>query len=145
MFVLKYYRISPYIIRTTCICKTCYICMLLSVWYLHQWGQSWRSGTKCDCKIDWLWVRSPLEEMKYLLKFYFHFFALVSRLSAALSSASQYAMPPEFGRKWGTHCLNTRFSLPTLLCAGYSVKLIWSWYLCFMLVSYSIVYIRLYE
>ena len=24
-------------------------------------------GTKCDCKIDWLWVRSPLEEIKYLL------------------------------------------------------------------------------
>ena len=32
-------------------------------------------------------------------------------------------MPPEFGRKWGTECLNTRFSLPTLLRAGYSVKL----------------------
>ena len=37
------------------------------------WGQSWRSGTKCDCKTDWLWVRSPLEEMKYLLKFIFPF------------------------------------------------------------------------
>ena len=36
-------------------------------------GQSWRSGTKCDCKTDWLWVRSPLEEMKYLLKFIFPF------------------------------------------------------------------------
>ena len=22
----------------------------------------------CDCKIDWLWLRSPLEGMKYLLK-----------------------------------------------------------------------------
>ena len=28
-----------------------------------------RRGTKCDCKIDWMWVRSLLEEMKYLLKF----------------------------------------------------------------------------
>ena len=36
-------------------------------------GQSWRRGIKCDCKIDWLWVRSPLEEMKYLLKFIFPF------------------------------------------------------------------------
>ena len=36
-------------------------------------GQSWRSGTRCDCKTDWLWVRSPLEEMKYLLKFIFPF------------------------------------------------------------------------
>ena len=44
--------------------------------------------------------------------------------SAALSSATQHAIPPEFGRKWGTECLNTRFPLPTLLCAGYSVKLI---------------------
>ena len=36
------------------------------------------------------------------------------RQSAALSSATQHAMPPEYGRKWGT-CLNTRFPLPTLL------------------------------
>ena len=58
------------------------------------------------------------------LNLYLHFFALMSRLSAALSSATQHAMPPEFGRKWGTECLKTRFPLPTLLCAGYSVKLI---------------------
>ena len=51
-------------------------------------------------------------------------FNTMSRLSAALSSATQHAMPPEFGRKWGTKCLNTRFPLRTLLCAGYSVKLI---------------------
>ena len=57
------------------------------------------------------------------LNLYFHFFALVSRLSAALSSATQHAMPPEFGRKWGTQCHNTKFPLPTLLHAGYSVKL----------------------
>ena len=31
------------------------------------------------------------------LNLYFHFFALVSRQSAALSSATQHAMPPEFG------------------------------------------------
>ena len=61
------------------------------------------------------------------LYLYFHFFALVSRLNAALSSVTQHAMPPEFGRKWGTECLNTRFPLPTLLCAGYSVKLFFFW------------------
>ena len=66
------------------------------------------------------------------LHLYFHFFALVSRHSAALSSTSQHAMPPEFGGKWGTECLNTRFPLPTLLCAGYSVKLF------FLLYSYTI-------
>ena len=42
------------------------------------------------------------------------------RLSTALKSATQHAMPAEFGRKWGMECLNTRFSLPTLLCAEYS-------------------------
>ena len=31
---------------------------------------------------------------------------------AALSSATQHAMPPELGGKWGTECLNTRFPLP---------------------------------
>ena len=47
------------------------------------------------------------------LNLYFHFFALVSRQSAAaLSSATQDAMPPEFGKKWGMVCLNTRFPLP---------------------------------
>ena len=33
-------------------------------------------------------------------------------------------MPPtEVGGKWGTECLYTKFPLPTLLCMGYSVKL----------------------
>ena len=50
---------------------------------------------------------------------------MVSRQSAALSSATQHAMPPESGRKWGTECLNTRFPLATVLCAGYSVNLIY--------------------
>ena len=63
------------------------------------------------------------------LNLYFHFFALESRLNAALSSATQHAMPPKFGRKWGTEYLNTRFPLPTLLCAGYSVKLIYIYFL----------------
>ena len=48
----------------------------------------------------------------------------MSRQSAALSSATQHAMPPEFGGKWEIEYLITRFPLPTLLCAGYSVKLI---------------------
>ena len=41
---------------------------------------------------------------------------MVSRQSAALCSAT-HAMTPEFGRKWGTECLNPRLPLPTLLCA----------------------------
>ena len=31
---------------------------------------------------------------------------------------------PRIGGKWGTECLNTRFTLPTLRCAGYIVKLL---------------------
>ena len=49
-------------------------------------GAKWR-GTKCDCK-NWLWVRSPLEEVKYLLKFIFPFLRSGVELSAALSSAT---------------------------------------------------------
>ena len=49
-----------------------------------------------------------------------------------LSSATQHAMPPEFDRKWGTECRNTRFPLFTLLCAEYSVKLI------FFIYSYTL-------
>ena len=66
----------------------------------------------CDCERDRLFVRFPLKEILY-----FHFFALASSRSAAFNSATQHGMPPEFGRKWGTECLNTKFALPTLLCA----------------------------
>ena len=46
---------------------------LIQTYNIFHRDQSWRSGTRCDCKTDWLWVRSPLEEMKYLLKFIFPF------------------------------------------------------------------------
>ena len=55
--------------------------------------------------------------------------SLWCRGKAALSSATQYAMPPELGGKRGTEFLNTKFPLPTLLCAGYNVKLICFFYL----------------
>ena len=45
-------------------------------------------------------------KLNIYLQLYFHFFALVSRQSAALSFAFQYATPPELGGKWGTECLN---------------------------------------
>ena len=35
----------------------------------------------------------------------FRIIALVSKQSTALSSATQHAMPPEFGCKWVTECL----------------------------------------
>ena len=55
-------------------------------------------------------------ELNIDLNLYFHFFALESEQGEALSSATQLAMPPEFGVKWETECLNTRFPLPILLC-----------------------------
>ena len=57
------------------------------------------------CKIDWLWVRSPLEEVKYLFTFLFSF--LRSGVEgAALSSATQHAMPPELG-EWSVLTLGS--------------------------------------
>ena len=44
--------------------------------------QSWHSATKCDCKRDWLWIRFPLEEIKYLLKFIFPFFRSGTKVKA---------------------------------------------------------------
>ena len=66
-----------------------------------------------------------------VLQFDFHskkwsifFFALVTRQSMALSSATQqWAMLPGYSVKWGTECLNTRFLLSSLRCAVYSLKL----------------------
>ena len=59
-------------------------------------------------------------KLNIYLNLCFLFFALVSRLSATLSSATQHAMCVH-----STECFNFRFPLPTLLCAGYSVKLIY--------------------
>ena len=68
-------------------------------------------------------VEEPLwRKLNIYLNLYFHFFAFVSRQSAALSSAPQHAMTPEIGGKCGTECLNTRLPLPTPPCAEYSVK-----------------------
>ena len=50
-----------------------YIDINLWISYNINKGQSWRRSTQCDCKIDWLWVPSPLEEVKYLFIFIFSF------------------------------------------------------------------------
>ena len=56
----------------------------------------------CDCISERLWVRHPLEEMKYLI-----FSFPRSSQSAALTSATQYTMLPEFGRKNGNVLMGT--------------------------------------
>ena len=66
-------------------------------------------GTKgyIDILIDYMTLTRG-DEISIYLNIYFHFFDLVSRTSAALSSATQHAMNPEFGKKWGTEFLNTK-------------------------------------
>ena len=54
-------------------------------------ARSWRKGTKYDvCKRDWLWVQSPLGEMKYLFKLIFSF--LSSGVEAKHDVEFRYAM-----------------------------------------------------
>ena len=48
----------------------------------------------------------PHSRNEIFIFFYIHFFALMSRQSAMLSSATQHAMAPELGGKWRTECLN---------------------------------------
>ena len=59
--------------------------------------------------------------MPNIIILYFHFFALVLRLSAPLSSATQPQNLAESG-EWSV--LTLGFPLPKLLRAGYSMKLI---------------------
>ena len=58
------------VFRENCFCFSYFLAFWVCIFTLYP-SQSWRSGTKCDCKTDWLRVRSSLEEMKYLLKFIF--------------------------------------------------------------------------
>ena len=92
--------------------------LILYVTSTVVWGQSrCRDTTRFAYEFD-----SHSRQLNIYLYLYFNFFALVSSQRAVLSSTTQQAMPPEFSWKWGTEWLNIGFLLPTLLCAGYSVK-----------------------
>ena len=69
------------------------------------------------------------------LNLYFHFLVLVSRQSAALSSAIQQAMPPEFGRK----CQRRVLTLGSLClpCCVWHIAWIWFLYLKHLYVAWS--------
>ena len=94
-------------------------------WMNLNWGQSRRRGKKMTVKWTGCGFDPHSRKWNTYLHLYFDFFVLVSRQSAVLSSATQHVMLPDYGGKWGSECLNTKFPLPALLCAGYSVKLIW--------------------
>ena len=68
-------------------------------------------------------VRSPLEEMKYLLKFIFPFLRSGVEVQRGVEFCHSTRNASRIRQKGGNGVLNARFPLPTLLCAGYSVKL----------------------
>ena len=96
--------------------------IMLVFFYLYFWGQSWYSGTKCDCKIDWLWVRSPLEEMKYLLKFIFPFLRSGVETKRGVEFCHLTRNASRIRQKVENRVSYTRFPLPILLYARYSVS-----------------------
>ena len=49
--------------------------------------------------------------------------SIPTRGNEIFNISHQLTRSPEFRGKWGAECLNSRLSLPTLLHAGYSVKL----------------------
>ena len=79
---------------------------------------------KCDCKTDWLWVRSPLEEVKYLFKIIFSFIRSGVEVKCGVEFCHS-VLPPEFDRKWGTECLNTK--VPSAYSAVCGIKQISLW------------------
>ena len=70
----------------------------------------------------WLWVRSPLEEMKYLLKFIFPFLRSGVARRWVLPLNTQNSAE---SRERSALTLGSLYLPCTLSCAGYCVKLIW--------------------
>ena len=63
-------------------------------------------------------------KLNIYLNLYFHFITLVRRQSAVLCPPLKTHCFQNSVESGLVECLNTRFSLPNLLCAGNSVKLI---------------------
>ena len=80
---------------------------------------------KCDCKTDWLWVWSPLVEMKYFLKLIFPFLCSGVEAKRGVEFSHLTRNASRIRQKARSGVSYTKFPLPTLLCAGYSVKLIY--------------------
>ena len=94
---------------------------------------------KVCCKTDWLWIQSPLEEMKYLLIFIFPFLRSCVEEKRGLEFCHSTRNASRIRQKMGNGVsYDTRFLLPTLGHTGYSVKLIWFIYLTIYIDSYWI-------
>ena len=96
-----------------------YILLQIILWIFFSNYMS----TKCDCKTEWLWVRSLLEEMKYLFNFLFSFFRHGVEAKRSVEFCQSARNASRIRQKVGNG-LNTKFHLSIPLFAGYSVKLI---------------------
>ena len=116
---LNKYRDTLVWIKELCIVSK--ICFFFFIFYLRP---SWISVITSDCKrIGWGF--NPNRANKLFLTFLmlhtlrwtiFIFFALERRQSVVFISVIQRAMFRKLGGKCKIECLNTRVSLPTLLC-----------------------------
>ena len=68
-----------------------------------------------DYEIDWLWVRYPPEEMKYLFTFLFSFLRSGVKAKRGVEFRHSIRNASKIPRKVGTEWRNTKFPLPTLL------------------------------
>ena len=60
----------------------------------QSWHESWQKRVSVSATVCGFYYNSRKTNISY-----FNFFALVPRQNAAMSSATQHAMPPEFGGK----------------------------------------------
>ena len=86
-----------------------------NIWLFGDLEASSGVGARACVTRDRLWVRFPLEELKYLL---------FSFPCSRQCSITQQAMLPEFSVKWRSESLNTRFFPLTLQYTRYCVKVI---------------------
>ena len=79
---------------------------------------------ECDSKQDGLWVRFPFEEIKFVFKFIFTFLRYGVEAKRGIEFRHSARNAFRIRGKVGIGVSKLYFPLPTLLCAGYSVKLI---------------------
>ena len=105
--------------------------------YNLSWGQSWLSGTKCDCKTDWLWVWSPLEEMKHFLKFIFPFLRSGVEAKRGFDFCHSTRNASRIRQKVGSFLTLGSLCLP---CCGRDTE--WSWFIFFAFSPYNVTLVQ---
>ena len=72
----------------------------------------------CNCKTDWLWVRYPLEEVKYSFTFIFSFLRSGAEAKRGVKFCHLTRNASRIRQKVRNGVSYTRFLLLTLLCVG---------------------------